>query len=204
MSDWLPAVPAQPEAEPCFDVHGSSRLLSFDDPIFNWAVRRIARKRTQWAHSLRSSRTGGQPQSKRSIGPCPLVCLDHKGNCAYNAVYCGWRLRCSLEFEWAVQAAAPSILATGRARPNEIEALLADSLEIAREQKARSWELRTACDLARLWQRQDRCEEALSLLQASYDQFNEGLETPDLACAKMLLDQLFRSTVSTDQMKHRK
>jgi class 3 adenylate cyclase/predicted ATPase len=101
---------------------------------------------------------------------------------------------------WAIaevlRLKADLLLATGRARPDEIEALLADSLEIAREQRARSWELRTACDLARLWQRQGRCEEAASLLQASYDQFTEGLETPDLACARTLLDQLLCSTVT--------
>ena len=93
------------------------------------------------------------------------------------------------------------LLATGRARPDEIDALLVDSLEIARVQKARSWELRTACDLARLWQGQGRREDAVRLLQASYDQFTEGFETPDLARAKMLLDQLICSAATIDQME---
>jgi hypothetical protein len=86
------------------------------------------------------------------------------------------------------------LLATGRARPDEIDALLVDSLEIARGQKARSWELRTACDLSCLRQRQGRWEEAVSLLQRSYDQFSEGLETADVMHAKTLLDQLYCST----------
>ena len=95
---------------------------------------------------------------------------------------------------WAIaevlRLKADLLLAAGCATPDAIEALLVDSLEIAREQKARSWELRTACDLARLWQGQGRREDAVRLLQASYDQFTEGFETPDLASAKMLLDQL--------------
>ena len=95
---------------------------------------------------------------------------------------------------WAIaevlRLKAGLLRATGSTRYDEIEALLIDSLEIARRQKALSWELRTACDLARLWQRQDRCEEAVNLLQASYDQFTEGFETPDFKCAKMLLGQL--------------
>jgi hypothetical protein len=91
--------------------------------------------------------------------------------------------------------------ATGRARPDEIDTLLVESLEIAREQKARSWELRTACDLACLRQRQGRWEEAVSLLQRSYDQFSEGLETADVMYAKTLLDQLYCSTTTQGSEK---
>jgi class 3 adenylate cyclase/predicted ATPase len=101
---------------------------------------------------------------------------------------------------WAIaevlRLKADLLLATGRARSDEIEALLVDSLEIAQAQKARSWELRTACDLARLRQRQGRWEEAVSILQPSYEKFSEGLKTPDLAYAKTLLDQLLGSTVA--------
>jgi len=96
---------------------------------------------------------------------------------------------------WAIaevlRLKADLLLASGQARPDEIEALLVHSLEIARTQKARSWELRTACDLARLRQGQGRWEEAARLLQASYGQFTEGFESPDLKYAKMLLDRCF-------------
>ena len=95
---------------------------------------------------------------------------------------------------WAIaevlRLKAALLLATGRARRDEIEALFVDSLEIARRQKAHSWELRTARDLARLWRGQGRCEEAVKLLQASYEQFTEGFETPDLKDAEVLLEQL--------------
>ena len=54
--------------------------------------------------------------------------------------------------------------ATGRATTDEIETILVNSLEIARRQRARCWELRASCDLARLWQGQGRVREALKLL----------------------------------------
>jgi adenylate cyclase len=75
----------------------------------------------------------------------------------------------------------------------EVEAILLRSLEMARGQQARSWELRTACDLARLWRDQGRGTEALKLLKAVYKQFTEGFETADLREAKALIVGLERS-----------
>jgi tetratricopeptide (TPR) repeat protein len=76
---------------------------------------------------------------------------------------------------------------------SEIEAILLNSLEIARRQQARCWQLRTSCDLARLWQRQGRNKKALRLLQSAYDQFTEGLDTADLRDAQALLRDLRRN-----------
>jgi predicted ATPase len=84
------------------------------------------------------------------------------------------------------------LLSTGRAKSDEIEAIFLDSLEIARRQHARCWELRSSCDLARLWQRQGRNSEALSLLQSVCDQFTEGFDAGDLRDAKALLRSLRR------------
>jgi predicted ATPase/DNA-binding response OmpR family regulator/class 3 adenylate cyclase len=81
---------------------------------------------------------------------------------------------------------------TGRAKSEEIEAILLNSLEIARRQQARCWELRTTCDLSRLWQRQGRNGEALRLLQSVYDQFEEGFDVPDLGNARALIRSLRR------------
>ena len=64
------------------------------------------------------------------------------------------------------------------------------SLGIAREQQAKSWELRTSTNLARLWQSQDKRKEALDLLQSVYDWFTEGFDTKDLKEAKALLEEL--------------
>ena len=84
------------------------------------------------------------------------------------------------------------LLSTGRANSDEIEAILLNSLEIARRQQARCWELRTSCDLARLWQGQGRNREALKLLQSVCDQFEEGFDVADLKKAKALVRCLRR------------
>src|SRR5262249_12667544 len=69
-------------------------------------------------------------------------------------------------------------------------AALAESLETGRRQQALSWQLRTACDLARLWQAQGRGDEGRTLLQSIYDQLTEGFSTADLMHAQALLGQL--------------
>jgi predicted ATPase len=82
------------------------------------------------------------------------------------------------------------LLTTGRARPQEVEGLLIESLEIARRQQALCWELRTSCDLGRLWQEQGRSKQALQLLRTIYGRFTEGFETTDLRHAKALIERL--------------
>ena len=64
------------------------------------------------------------------------------------------------------------------------------AIEVARPQKAKSWELRATMSLCRLWQRQGKKEEARKILQDIYDWFTEGFDTPDLKDAKALLDEL--------------
>jgi class 3 adenylate cyclase len=64
------------------------------------------------------------------------------------------------------------------------------SLEWAREQQAKSWELRTATSLARLWQGQGKRKEAYDLLAPIYGWFTEGFDTKDLIEAKALLAEL--------------
>jgi tetratricopeptide (TPR) repeat protein len=64
------------------------------------------------------------------------------------------------------------------------------SLAWAREQQAKSWELRTSTSLARLWQAQGKRAEAYELLAPVYDWFTEGLDTKDLKDAATLLAEL--------------
>jgi predicted ATPase len=92
---------------------------------------------------------------------------------------------------------AGALQAQGRAKAEDIETILVASLEVARGQQARSWELRPACDLGRLWQRQGRGREALKLLQSVYDQFTEGFDTTDLKTVKALIGNLKRSRPAT-------
>ena len=72
----------------------------------------------------------------------------------------------------------------------EAKAELQRALTIARQQRARWWELRAATNLARYWHDEGRYIEAISLLEPIYTWFVEGFETPDLKDAKLLLDQL--------------
>jgi len=64
------------------------------------------------------------------------------------------------------------------------------ALAVAREQQAKSWELRAAMSMARLWRDQGRWDEARDLLAPLYGWFTEGFETRDLKEAKVLLDEL--------------
>lgn len=79
-----------------------------------------------------------------------------------------------------------------RADPDvrQAEYCFEQALSTARAQRAKSWELRAATSMARLWQRQDRRDEARVLLSSVYDWFTEGLDTPDLRDARTLLDDL--------------
>jgi predicted ATPase len=70
------------------------------------------------------------------------------------------------------------------------EACFDQALSVARQQQAKSLELRTAMSLARLHQKQGRQAEARRLLAECYDWFTEGFDTLDLREAKVLLDQL--------------
>ena len=64
------------------------------------------------------------------------------------------------------------------------------ALDVARAQQARSWELRAATSLARLWCAEGRRTEAHDLLAPIFDWFTEGFDTLDLIEAKMLLAEL--------------
>ena len=64
------------------------------------------------------------------------------------------------------------------------------SLDVGREQQAKSWELRTSTSLARLWQLQGKRKEAHDLLAPVYNWFTEGFDTKDLIEAKVLLEEL--------------
>jgi predicted ATPase len=67
------------------------------------------------------------------------------------------------------------------------EAYFNRALSVAREQQAKSWELRASMSLARLWRDQGKVEQARQLLAAVYDWFTEGFDTRDLREAKALL-----------------
>jgi predicted ATPase len=70
------------------------------------------------------------------------------------------------------------------------EASFQQALAIARQQQAKSWELRAATSLSRLWQHQGKGAEARQLLTDVYGWFTEGFDTADLQEARALLEAL--------------
>ncbi len=122
---------------------------------------------------------GGQPDKALDVLDTALEIADHAEERLFEAEL--YRLK-----------GEQLILARGSGAVVKAEKLFLQSLEIARKQNARSWELRTATTLARLWLQQDRADEARNLLQPVYDWFTEGFDTVDLIEAKALLTSLGR------------
>ena len=70
------------------------------------------------------------------------------------------------------------------------EAYFERALDVARQQQAKSWELRASMSFARLWRDQGKVSEARELLAPVYGWFTEGFDTLDLKEAKALLEEL--------------
>jgi len=70
----------------------------------------------------------------------------------------------------------------------EAETCFAQAIALAQAQSAKSWELRAATSLARLWHSQGKPNEARQVLGDGYDWFTEGFDTADLQEAKALLE----------------
>lgn len=79
----------------------------------------------------------------------------------------------------------------------EAERQFQEALQAAKAQGAKSFELRAAMSLARLWQKQGKQQDALELLAPVYDWFTEGLDTGDLKEAESLLEALRKTETST-------
>jgi predicted ATPase len=82
------------------------------------------------------------------------------------------------------------VLAQAADRHAQAETYFQHALDIARRQQARSWELRAAVSLSRLWQQHGKRDAARELLVPIYGWFTEGFDTADLQEAKALLEEL--------------
>ena len=81
-------------------------------------------------------------------------------------------------------------LKSGQPDTAKAQAHFAQAIAVARAQRAKSWELRAATSMARLWLDQGKQNEARDLLAPVYGWFSEGFDTHDLKEAKALLDAL--------------
>jgi adenylate cyclase len=82
------------------------------------------------------------------------------------------------------------LLASTEKNLAEVETCLQRAIEIARNQSAKSFELRAVMSLSRLWQQLGKLEDARRILADIYSWFTEGFDTPDLKEAKALLEEL--------------
>jgi predicted ATPase len=83
-----------------------------------------------------------------------------------------------------------ALVKAGVVSPSEAESCFHQAIEIARQQQAKSFELRAVMSLARLWQQQGKPEEGRAILADIYGWFTEGFDTADLKDARVLLDEL--------------
>jgi predicted ATPase len=82
------------------------------------------------------------------------------------------------------------LLARDPAAAPEAERAFRRAIELARHHQTKSWELRAATSLSRLWRRQGKRPEAARQLTEIYGWFTEGFDTADLTEARVLLDEL--------------
>ena len=93
-------------------------------------------------------------------------------------------------FEAEVHRIAGDIALSPERDAAKAEAYFERALAVARRQQAKSWELRAAMSLARLWRDQGKAQQARELLAPVYGWFTEGFDTRDLKEAKALLEDL--------------
>jgi predicted ATPase len=118
----------------------------------------------------------GQHEAGLTLLAEALAMTSDKGERRWDAELC--RLRGEL------------LLARSAEHHAEAETCFRQALDVARQQQAKSWELRAAMSLSRLWQRQGKHAEARELLAPVYGWFTEGFDTADLQEAKALLEEL--------------
>ena len=133
--------------------------------------------RPHWLALLAEAQgTLGEPEAGLTALAEALVHVEHTGERYYEAEV--HRLKGSL------------LLQQNSDNQVEAETCFHKALDIARSQQAKSFELRTATSLARLWQQQGKRQEAHDLLAPVYGWFTEGFDTADLKDAKALLEEL--------------
>jgi predicted ATPase/class 3 adenylate cyclase len=120
--------------------------------------------------------TIGEPEARLAVLTEALALVDTTGERWYESEI--YRLKGAL------------LLQQNSDNQVQAETCFLHAMRIAQCQQAKSWELRAATSLARLWQNQGKHKEAYSLLAPVYGWFTEGFDTADLKDAKALLDEL--------------
>jgi predicted ATPase len=96
-------------------------------------------------------------------------------------------------YEAEIHRLRGELLNQGGADPDDVEPHYQQAIQVARQQEARSWELRAVMSLCRLWHSQGaqaNTQEARGMLAETYGWFSEGFDTGDLGEARKLLEKL--------------
>jgi predicted ATPase len=128
----------------------------------------------------------GQAEQGLAVLAEALAYVDRSGEQFYEAEL--YRLKGELRLQ-QLKMEAECTIASSQAEA-DAEACFLRAIELARKQHAKSWELRAATSLARLWQHQGKTAEAHQMLSEIYGWFTEGFDTKDLQEAKALLEEL--------------
>jgi predicted ATPase len=125
----------------------------------------------------------GQPEAGLAVIAEALDAADKTGERFYEAEL--YRVRGDELLKLGVQKPESKV-------EEQAEACFRKAIEVARHQSAKSFELRATTSHARLLAKQDRRDEARTMLAEIYGWFTEGFDTADLKDAKALLDELNR------------
>jgi predicted ATPase len=157
--------------------HGEEAIVQIQQGLAAWRSIGGELARTRYLGFLAEAQgTLGEPEAGLAVLTEALTHVDTTGERSYESEI--YRLKGELLLQQASDNQA------------EAETCLHHALDIARYQQAKSFELRIATSLARLWQRQGKRQEAHDLLAPVYHWFTEGFDTADLQEAKALLDEL--------------
>jgi predicted ATPase len=122
----------------------------------------------------------GQTEEGLTVLAEALTVVDRTGERFYEAEL--YRLKGELTLQSSIESL--------EFRVKEAAACFQKAIDIARQQQAKSLELRAVMSLSRLWQQQGKKAEAHELLAGVYGWFTEGFDTKDLQEAKALLIEL--------------
>ncbi len=129
-----------------------------------------------YVHAAEGAMLIGQLELAQHANASAVALIDRYGRRAWEPEI--WRVRATL------------LIAQGPDQFQEAEACLQRSLDISRERRGRSLELRAALCLAQLWIAQDRASDALALIQPQHARCAEGFDTLDLKAAGKLIAAL--------------
>ncbi|MGE0826788.1 MAG: adenylate/guanylate cyclase domain-containing protein [Candidatus Binatia bacterium] len=135
----------------------------------------------------------GQVEEGLSLLAEALAAVDKTEECLSQVELYRLRGELTLQQQSKVQSLKSKVTDPRPLNPDpqgEAEACFLKAIDIARQQQAKSWELRASTSLARLWQSQGKRAEAYKLLSDVYNWFTEGFDTKDLREAKALLEEL--------------